>query len=71
MSSLGRGMTHGQIRALRYEAKLAGDDVMADICDVALSGVDSDGSGTTLGKPLTFASARAECERVIAEAAVS
>ena len=61
-------VTDRQIRALRYEAKLAGDDVMADICDVALSGEDSDGSGTTLGKPLSVADARAECERVIAEA---
>ena len=26
-------VTDRQIRALRYEAKLAGDDVLADICE--------------------------------------
>lgn len=58
-------VTGAQIRALRAEAKLAGDDVMADICDVALAAEDSDGTGTVLGRPLSVEAARAEVVRVI------
>lgn len=60
-------VTNLQIKRLRDEARLAGDVIMADICDVALSSEDSDGTGTVLGKPLTVADARAECARVIAD----
>lgn len=58
-------ITTAQIKTLRTEAKRAGDVIMADICDVALSGKNSNGHGTTLGKPLTFAKAISECVKAI------
>lgn len=61
-------LTDAQISALRSEAASVGDLVMVDLCDVALSGVDSDGSGTTLGLPCTVAHARAEIATSISNA---
>jgi len=63
MTTTINSLTADQIRSLRTEAKLAGDDVMADICDVALATEDSD--GTVLGKPLSVEAARAEVVRAI------
>ncbi len=61
-------VTADQITALRDEAKMAGDEVMADICEIALASEDSDGTGTALGKPLTIADARAACVAAINDA---
>jgi hypothetical protein len=47
-------MNNAQIRALRDEARAAGDDEMAKICSAALAGDDD---------------ARETCARVIADAA--
>ena len=63
--------TTKQIRALRDEALLAGDSIQVDLCDVVLSGEDSDGTGTTLGTPCSLEYAQCECERVIAEVEVA
>ena len=60
--------TTKQIRALRDEALLAGDSIQVDLCDVVLSGEDSDGTGTTLGTPCSLEYARRACARVIASA---
>lgn len=63
-----------QIRALREEARAAGDHALATICDVAIaSREDSNDDGTPLvdddGAPLTRTLAREICARVIADAA--
>lgn len=61
-------LTTGQIRALRDDAAVHGDLVMVDICNVALSGEDSDGTGTTIGTPCSLSHAQLECTRVLNEA---
>ena len=55
------GVTKADLRALRMEALAAGDQIQADLCDVAISGEDSDGTGTTLGTPVPHACAYAAC----------
>ncbi len=54
-----------QIRTLRDEAIAAGDPVLRDMCAIALSNRDSDGTGTTLGTPCTVADAIYEILEVI------
>jgi hypothetical protein len=61
--------TRQQIKAFREEAALAGDSIAADLCDVVLSGEDSDGTGTTLGRPLTLEAATLAVDAMIASAA--
>lgn len=58
-------ISNEQIRGLRRQAYVAGDLLQAELCDVALSGEDSDGFGTALGLPVTCAAARAACARLI------
>jgi hypothetical protein len=58
------------IRALRESADVEGDKIQAEMCEIALSGEDSDGSGTTLGRPMTASDARAECLRVCRQSEV-
>ena len=57
------------VKALREEAALAGDSIAVDLCDVVLSGEDSDGTGTTLGRPLTLEAATLAVDEMIASAA--
>lgn len=59
--------TMARVRVLRVEATAAGDHILSDICDVWISGEDSDGTGTTLGIPCSFEHAQREIERVLAE----
>jgi len=65
-------VTDKQIRQLRSEAAEAGDTRMHDICDIALDEHDDQADewveGAS-GEPMTAAEARAECERVISDAA--
>ena len=61
-------ITNKQIRALRDGAAEADDPITVDFCTIALGNEDSDGTGTTLGKPCTVEQARAECARVINDA---
>ena len=56
------------VKALREEAALAGDSIAVDMCDVVLSGEDSDGTGTTLGRPLTLEAATLAVDEMIASA---
>ena len=57
------------VKALREEAALTGDSIAVDLCDVVLSGEDSDGTGTTLGRPLTLEAATLAVDEMIASAA--
>lgn len=50
-----------RIRQLRDNARLANDVLMAELCEIALSGADSDGSGTALGRPCTLEEAVQAC----------
>ena len=59
------------VKALREEAALAGDSIAVDLCDVVLSCEDSDGTGTTLGLPLTLDAATLAVDEMIASAQVS
>lgn len=58
-------ITDKQIRQLSSEAAQAGDLIQVDLCNIALSGEDSDGTGTTLGTPCTVEYARQACADVI------
>lgn len=58
-------LTNARIRLLRDEAGAANDPITVELCEIALSGEDSDGSGTTLGKPCTVEQARASILNVI------
>lgn len=67
-------ITDKQIMALRHEARAAGDGRQADICDIALDvheTADSQGGDLVVrdGQHMTRSEARAECERVINDAA--
>lgn len=54
-----------QVRQLRDEAGAAGDAITVDLCDIVLSGEDSDGSGTSLGAPCTLEQASRAVSRTI------
>ena len=60
--------TRQQIKAFRGEAYMVGDSIAVDLCDVVLSGEDSDGTGTTLGAPLTLEAATLAVDAMIASA---
>ena len=65
-----RTITTAQIKALRSEARAAGDVIMVDFCDLALAYTnEADSSGDALINPLTgLRTTRAVARRVCADA---
>lgn len=59
--------TRQQIRQLLDASYASHDFITADLCNIVLDGEDSDGRGTTLGRPCTLAEASAEIARVLSE----
>lgn len=60
-------VTKGQIRSLRTEALIAGDNAQVELCDLAL-GTWSNQPHDNVGEVAEYRAALIECVRVIADA---